>query len=75
MGRPKSKTVGNITMVQAVKVARMKQDSLLGKTLKLRVKEIISTCVSMGITIEGKNPKEIIKDVEAGFYNDLLVEK
>jgi len=47
----------------------MKFDSLLGKSLKEKTKEIIGTCISMGVTVEGKNPKEIRKAIDEGEYN------
>jgi large subunit ribosomal protein L11 len=74
-GKSSHETAGNITMAQAVRVAKMKQDSLLGVTFKKRVKEVVGTCVSMGVTVEGKNPKDVLKDIDAGFYNELLIEK
>jgi large subunit ribosomal protein L11 len=59
-------TVGNITIDQAVKVARMKTDSLLGNTMKARVKEVVGSCVSIGVTVEGQDPKAAIKAIDAG---------
>lgn len=59
-------TVGNLTIVQAVKVARMKTDSLLGNTMKARVKEVVGSCVSIGVTVEGQDPKAAIKAIDAG---------
>jgi large subunit ribosomal protein L11 len=64
--------VGNLTMEQAMKVAEMKQDSLLGKTVKERVLEITGTCVSMGINIEGKTAKEMQKLIHDGKYDEVL---
>jgi large subunit ribosomal protein L11 len=64
--------VGNLTMEQAMKVAEMKQDSLLGKTVKERVLEITGTCVSMGINIEGKTAKEMQKLIHDGEYDEVL---
>ena len=56
----------------AVQVARQKEGSLLGKTLKLRVKEIMGTCVSMGVTVEGLDPREAQKKVDQGAYDDRI---
>jgi large subunit ribosomal protein L11 len=64
--------VGNLTMEQAMKIAEMKQDSLLGKTVKERVLEITGTCVSMGINIEGKTAKEMQKLIYDGEYDEVL---
>jgi large subunit ribosomal protein L11 len=64
--------VGNLSMEQAMKIAEMKQDSLLGKTVKERVLEITGTCVSMGINIEGKTAKEMQKLIHDGKYDEVL---
>jgi large subunit ribosomal protein L11 len=68
-GSSKSVKVGNLTMDQVVKIAQMKADSLMGKDLKKQVLEIIGTCTSMGVTIEGKEPKAIRADILAGNYD------
>jgi Ribosomal protein L11 len=64
--------VANMTLDQAKKIAAMKQDSLLGATEKARVLEVAGNCVSVGVTIDGKDPKVFQKDVKAGVYNDVL---
>ena len=68
-GSPSKHKIGNITIDQVIKVAKMKFDSLLGRDLKEKTKEIVGTCVSMGVTVEGKNPKEIRKAIDEGEYN------
>lgn len=61
--------VGDLSVEQAIKVAKMKETNLLGKELKQKTKEIIGTCVSLGITVEGKKPQEIQKAIDEGEYN------
>ena len=61
--------VGNLTVDQAINVAKMKYDNLLGKELKQKTKEIIGTCVSMGITVEGKSPSEVQKAIDKGEFD------
>ena len=56
------------------KIANMKIDSLQGKTLSEMSKEIVGTCVSLGITVEGKDPRDIQKLINEGAYNGLLTE-
>ncbi len=68
-GAPNTQKVGNITIEQAIKVANMKQDSLMGKDLKMRVLEVIGVCVSSGITVEGKEPKAIQKEIKEGKWD------
>lgn len=65
-GKQKEAKAGNLTMEQIKKIADMKKDSLQGKSLKARIKEIIGTCISLGVTVEGKDPKLIIKEIEDG---------
>jgi large subunit ribosomal protein L11 len=45
---PREQKVGNISIEDAVAIAKMKKDNLLGKDLKAQTKEIVGTCVSMG---------------------------
>ena len=65
-------TVGNLTMQQVRKIAEMKQDSLTGKDYKMKAKEVLGTCVSMGITVEGKDPRAVQKEIDEGKYDDIL---
>jgi large subunit ribosomal protein L11 len=66
------KIVGNLTIEQCVKIAKMKQSSLLSKNLKNAVKEIVGSCVSMPITIEGKPPKQVLKEIDEGLYDSKI---
>jgi large subunit ribosomal protein L11 len=50
----------------------MKQDDLLGATVKARVLEVAGNCVSVGVAIYGKKPKVFQKDVKAGMYDKVL---
>ncbi|MBI4360446.1 50S ribosomal protein L11 [Candidatus Micrarchaeota archaeon] len=71
-GEKGKKTIGNLSLDQVIKVAQSKKDQSLAKTLKSRVKEAAGTCLSLGITVEGKNPKEFIADVSAGKHDAKL---
>jgi len=68
-GKPNTEKVADILIEQIIKVAKMKESAMLGKTLKERVKEIIGTCNSMGILVEGKSAVEAIREVEAGKFD------
>jgi large subunit ribosomal protein L11 len=64
--------VGNLTIDQCIKIAKMKRDSLLAKSMKGAVKEVVASCVSMPITVEGKNPKEVLREIDEGKYDDKI---
>jgi len=65
-GSPKAQKVGNLSMEQVVRIAKRKQTELLSPNLKAAVKEVLGSCVSMGVTVEGKDPKEVQKEIDEG---------
>ena len=69
-GNPKADKVADVLIEQIIKIAKMKEDALLGKTLKEKVKEIIGTCNSMGILVEGKPAVEAQKMVDEGRFDE-----
>jgi len=71
-GAPNTETAGNISLEQVVKIAKIKMPALLAKDLKAAVKEIVGTCLSMGVTIDQKSPKAILKEIDEGKYDDLI---
>jgi len=62
-------------MEQVVKIARAKIGNLIVKGLKSAVKTVLGTCVSMGVTVEGKDPREIQKEIDEGVWDHLLSEE
>jgi large subunit ribosomal protein L11 len=73
-GTPNKAQVGNLTLKQAKEIVEMKGSDLLGGSLKARVKEVVGTCVSMGVTVEGRPAKEMSKAIAAGEYDSQLAE-
>jgi large subunit ribosomal protein L11 len=71
---PSTAKVGNLTMDQIVRIAKIKRPEFLAKTLKSAAKEVLGSCVSMGVTIENKDPREIQKEIDEGKYSELLAE-
>jgi large subunit ribosomal protein L11 len=61
---------GDIGMDAIVKVAKAKIDSSYASSLKSVAKEIIGTCLCLGIKIEGKTPKEITAEINAGKWDE-----
>ncbi|MBD3361880.1 50S ribosomal protein L11 [Candidatus Woesearchaeota archaeon] len=73
---PVTDKVADLKIEQIIKVAKMKSDALLGKDMFSKVKEVIGSCDSMGILVEGKEPREIIKDINNGaFAEEIKTEK
>ena len=70
---PNVKVVGNLPFEAAVRIASMKLESMLAYELKTAVKEVIGTCVSMGVNVDGKRPKEVLAAISEGKYDSVLV--
>jgi large subunit ribosomal protein L11 len=64
--KAKDEVVGNLTLDQVKKIASLKESTIYGNSIKERVKQVLGTCKSMGVTCEGQNPKEIIKKIDSG---------
>jgi len=73
-GTPNSVKVGDLSVEQIVRIAKIKRPELLAKTLKGAAKEMMGTCVSVGVTIEGKDPREVQKEVDDGTYDAIFSE-
>ncbi len=74
-GAPSTEKIGNLSMSQVIRVAQVKHEKVLAKTLMAAVKEVLGSCVSMGVTVEGKDPREVQKDVDDGKYDKLFEEE
>lgn len=71
-GEPNLNKAGVISFEQVIKVAKMKSSSLLVNNLKSAVKTIIGSCQSAGILIDGKDAKEVLKEIDEGKYDNLI---
>ena len=69
---PNTEKVGNLTMKQVVRIAKAKRPQLLASTLKGASKELIGTCLSLGVTVEGKDPREVQNEIDQGTYEELF---
>lgn len=64
--------VGDIGMDGIVKVAKTKLENSYADSLKSVTKEIIGTCLCLGIKVEGKFPKELTAEINAGKWDEKL---
>ena len=61
---------GDVKIDAIIKVAGTKLESSYASSLKSVAKTIIGTCVSLGIKIEGKTPKEITAEINEGKWDE-----
>ena len=62
--------VGDIGMDGIVKVAKTKFEKSYANSLKSAAKEIVGTCLCLGIKVEGKSPKEFTAEINAGKWDE-----
>merc|ERR1739844_645264 len=67
--RKKTKNVvhsGKITMDQVIEIAKKLRPKSFAAEFQGTVKEVLGTAVSVGCTIDGKSPKDVQKQIDAG---------
>lgn len=74
-GNPKEQKVGDLSMGQVLRIAKLKQDQLLSMDTKTAAKEILGTCVSMGVTVEGKDPRYVQNEIDEGKHDSAFERK
>jgi large subunit ribosomal protein L11 len=71
-GTAGTESVGNLSKEQVINIAQSKIKDSFANTLKSMVKEVLGTCVSMGVTVEDNDPREIQKNIDNGEWDELL---
>jgi large subunit ribosomal protein L11 len=74
-GNPKTEKVGDLSLEQVLRIAKVKGTELLAGDATAAVKEILGSCVSMGVTIEGKDPREVQQEIDEGKHGELFGEE
>jgi large subunit ribosomal protein L11 len=69
-GARKKTLVGNISIEQIISIAKTKHSSMLAKDFLSAVTSVVGSCMSMGILIENKDPKEVIQEIKNGKYDN-----
>ena len=60
----------NLTLDQVKCVAESQKDRLTGKSLYARCREVMGTCVSMRVRVEGMEPKDALNAMSEGAFNE-----
>src|SRR6056297_1447994 len=70
-GEPQEEFVADLSIEQVKTIAEQKHPDLLAYEVKAAAKEIVGTCVSLGVTIEGDDPRDVAEKIDAGEYDDV----
>lgn len=69
---PGSEFVGNISLDQLLRIARIIGQKTYVPDIKKAVLQALGTCVSMGITVEGEDPRGVTLKVRNGEYDSAI---
>lgn len=69
---PNKIKTGNLAIEQIIKVAKIKEKDMTVNDMKKAVSAVLGTCVSLGLLVESKDPREIIREVEKGDHDSLI---
>jgi len=64
--------VGEVSADMIAKIAKVKLETSYASSLKSVAKQIVGTCVSLGIKVEGKTPKEFTAEIDEGKWDSKL---
>ena len=64
--------VGEVSADMIAKIAKVKLETSYASSLKSVAKQIVGTCVSLGIKVEGKTPKEFTAEINEGKWDSKL---
>ena len=57
---------GDISFTKILQIAKAKEDVLMSHSMKGKVKQILGTCLSGGVTVDGKDPRAVQKEIDEG---------
>jgi large subunit ribosomal protein L11 len=68
----KEEKAGNLKLEKVIEIAKAVEEKSMAIDLKSITKEVLGTCKSMGIEVDGKDPREIIKEIDEGKHDSLF---
>jgi large subunit ribosomal protein L11 len=61
-GKPKTETIGDVSLDAVLRIAVAKGEDLQGRTQDEQTNQVIGTCVSLGLTVDGQDPRALLKE-------------
>jgi large subunit ribosomal protein L11 len=73
-GEPNSKFVADLSFDQLIGIAKKKRAGIYAASIKTAVREVLGTCQSAGVTVNGKPAKEVQDAIKAGEFDTQIGE-
>jgi large subunit ribosomal protein L11 len=70
--KPNVDFAGELSFDKVVSIAKSKMAGSYAKTVRSAVREVVGSCVSMGVKVEGKDPREFMAELDTGKYDSKM---
>ena len=67
--KPNADFVGDLTVDKLVSIAKSKIAGSYATSIRSAAREVVGSCVSMGVKIEGKDAREFMKEIDSGKWD------
>jgi len=64
--------IGDISMEKLAEIAYIKWDELRSRDFRAALRQVVAACRSLGVTIEGRDPRDVDKELTSGGFKDLV---
>jgi large subunit ribosomal protein L11 len=71
-GKPNTELPGNLAFDKILSIAKVKMPNSYAKSLKTAAKEVVGSCVSMGVKVENTDPRQFIKQLDEGKWDKAI---
>ena len=71
-GKPNTDMVGNLTFEKVLSIAKVKRVDSYAVSLKTAAKEVVGSCVSMGVKVENTDPREFMAQINEGKWDKTI---
>ena len=61
-GKAKTETAGDVSLAAVQRIAEAKGDDMHGRSVEEKMNQVIGTCVSLGLTVDGADPRAVLKE-------------
>jgi large subunit ribosomal protein L11 len=60
-GKPKTEPVGDVSLEAVRRIAEAKGEDLQGRSIAEKENQVIGSCVSLGLTVGGEDPRAVLQ--------------
>ncbi len=70
--KPNTDFVGDLSFDKVVSIAKSKMPGSYATTVRSAVREVVGSCVSMGVKVEGKDAREFMAELDSGKWDSKM---